>query len=152
MSSANWGAKRWDKILEDISSGEDSDAGDSLNAMSVQRNAHRVAELLHGAVPSLDATQMRTPPMGANNMDLIRQSFAASMYDVSHPRRGTPRGDRPASTVQAASVAKEVAKAAAAAKEAVRVANEVAKVAEGVANVATPPVDGTVEDEEGVLV
>lgn len=147
MTSANWGAKRWDKILEDISSGEDSDAGDSLNAMSVQRNAHRVAELLHGAVPTLDATQMRTPPMGANNMDLIRQSFAAAMYDVSHPRRGTPQGDRAASTVRAASVAKEVAKAAVAAKEAVRaaqVAKETAKAAE--------TADDTVEEEEGVLV
>ena len=59
----------WDKILSTMSSGEDSDAYDDLNVMSVQKNAHRVAELMHMSVPGLDTSEARTPPMGMQNMD-----------------------------------------------------------------------------------
>ena len=65
MSSARWAKKNWDAIAAELSSGEDSDAGDSLNVLAVQRNAHRVAELLHGAVPGLDEGEMRALPRGA---------------------------------------------------------------------------------------
>jgi hypothetical protein len=77
--SAKWGEKKWDKIVENIDSGEDSDAGDSLNIMSVQRHAHSVASILHGAVPGLDRSQAHTLPKGVNNLDFIRQGLAAGM-------------------------------------------------------------------------
>ena len=56
--------KDWSKILAEISSGEDSDTYDDLNVLSVQRNAHRVTELLHGSIPGLDPEQMRNLPKG----------------------------------------------------------------------------------------
>ena len=37
--------KTWAERLRDISSGEDSDEGDSLNAAAVVKNAHKVATL-----------------------------------------------------------------------------------------------------------
>ena len=47
--------KDWDKIARELSSGEDSDAGDELNVMTVQRNAKRVAELIRLVSPEADA-------------------------------------------------------------------------------------------------
>lgn len=52
--------KNWDKICRELSSGEDSDEGDSLNLQSVQRNARRVAELMQDVV-----FQGAPPPPGA---------------------------------------------------------------------------------------
>lgn len=74
---SRWDKKNWDAILRDLSSGEDSDEGDSLNVQSVQKNAHRVAEMLHGALPGLDPSVMRTPPMGMNSMEPLREGFEA---------------------------------------------------------------------------
>lgn len=76
--SARWAKKDWDAIAAGLSSGEDSDAGDVPNVLAVQRNAHRVAELLHGAVPGLDEAQMRTLPRGANTVDYLRAGLAAA--------------------------------------------------------------------------
>ena len=83
------GAKRrpkdWTAILRDYSSGEDSDAHDSLNVVSVQKNAKRVAELLQDCVPGLEA--YRRPdaprPMGMNDPSLIRDGLAAAMRGAS---------------------------------------------------------------------
>lgn len=92
MSAANWQKKDWKKILESISSGEDSDEGDSLNLQSVQRNAHRVAELVHSSIPGMDESQVRSLPMGMNK-NFIRESLAASMFVPSLPATETPASD-----------------------------------------------------------
>ena len=65
------GIHNWDTILRDISSGEDSDAEDSLNVLSVQKNARRVCELIREMAPPgvLDEPQgLRevVPPRGMN--------------------------------------------------------------------------------------
>ena len=69
--------KDWDALLKDYSSGEDSDAHDSLNVMSVQKNAHRIANLLHATMPGLDPSMARDAPMGMNRPDVIRRDFEA---------------------------------------------------------------------------
>lgn len=74
--------KDWSKILAEISSGEDSDEYDDLNILSVQRNAHRVTELLHGSVPGLDPEQMRNLPRGANKLDFFKAGMAKAMRDA----------------------------------------------------------------------
>ena len=58
----------WDAILNDMSSGEESDAGDSLNVISVQKNAHRVAALMRDMLvdPRDDQPEV-TPPRGMNH-------------------------------------------------------------------------------------
>lgn len=92
-----WDRKNWDQIARELSSGEDSDAGDSLNVMSVVRNAHRVAELMHGALPGLDATQMRTPPRGMNGVDFIRDGLAAATAEGAR-RSGARRASPPSAS------------------------------------------------------
>ena len=69
-------SKDWTRVLREYSSGEDSDEHDSLNVLSVQRNAHRIAELLHMTVPGLDPTEARTPPMGMNSAQFIRRGLS----------------------------------------------------------------------------
>lgn len=75
--------KNWEEIVRDLSSPEASDEEDSLNIMSVQRNARRVAELLHGTIPGLDETQMRDLPAGANKLDFMRVGLANAMREAS---------------------------------------------------------------------
>ena len=75
--------KDWDAILAEMSDGGDSDAGDDLNIMSVQRNAHRVAELVHNFVPGLDASQRGGTPMGMNRPDPLRDDLVASSKAAS---------------------------------------------------------------------
>lgn len=70
--------KNWDAILRDVSSGEDSDAEDSLNLLSVTKNAKRVAELVHGFCPSLDSSKMGAPPKGMNDPALIRDGIVSA--------------------------------------------------------------------------
>lgn len=76
------GVHDWDAVLRDMSSGEDSDEGDSLNVMSVQKNARRVCELMrdmappgtfekHSAHPSRPSREV-VPPKGMNP-DIYRQ-------------------------------------------------------------------------------
>lgn len=69
--------------MRDLSSPEASDEEDSLNVLSVQRNAHRVAELLHGTIPGLDVAQMRDLPAGANKLDFMRVGLANAMREAS---------------------------------------------------------------------
>jgi hypothetical protein len=105
MSSARWAKKDWDAIAAGLSSGEDSDAGDVPNVLAVQRNAHRVAELLHGAVPGLDEAQMRTLPRGANTIDYLRAGLASAARAAppSAPRgTSAPRSAPAASAPRAA--------------------------------------------------
>lgn len=79
------GVHDWDKLLREISSGEDSDEGDSLNVLSVQKNARRVCDLLRDMAPpgglappgALDdkakaAAREVVPPRGMNP-DVYRQ-------------------------------------------------------------------------------
>ena len=83
-------SKDWTRVLRDYSSGEDSDEHDSLNVLSVQRNAHRVSELLHMTVPGLDPTQARTPPMGMNSAQFIRRGLSDATAATSRCSREFP--------------------------------------------------------------
>lgn len=82
--------KDWDAIARDLSSPESSDAEDELNVMSVRKNASRVAELVHGLVPGLDATQMRTAPVGMNRPDLMRDALAKTIAGTSRHSGARP--------------------------------------------------------------
>lgn len=77
--AANWQKKDWKVVLDGFSSGEEEDAHDCANYQSVLKNAHRVSELLHGILPGLDPSQMRTPPIGMNNADFMRAGLASTM-------------------------------------------------------------------------
>lgn len=81
--------KDWNAIVRDLSSPESSDAEDDLNVLSVQKNASRVAELVQGLVPGLDATQMRDAPYGMNRPDVMRDALAATIAGMS--RRSVAR-------------------------------------------------------------
>lgn len=85
MKMSRRGVHDWDAILRDMSSGEDSDEGDSLNVRSVQKNARRVCELMrdmappgafekHPSHPSHPSPPSRevVPPKGMNP-DIYRQ-------------------------------------------------------------------------------
>ena len=79
--------KDWNEVLRDYSSGEDSDAGDSLNVMSVQRNAHRVAEMMQSVagLPTSNGGRPQ-PPMGmneANVAEFMRDGLAPAIAAVS---------------------------------------------------------------------
>jgi hypothetical protein len=110
--------KKWDAIVRDLSSDEESDAGDSMNMRSVQKNAASVAALLqavlpHTASPHAKATTnpVVTPPRGMNGVDLIRDGLASAAASATPPRpkgeaagaraageaRGEDRGEDPAS-------------------------------------------------------
>ena len=80
--AGDWQKKDWATILADYSSGEDSDAHDGLNVRSVQKNAQRVTEILHAALPNLDPSKVRTPPMGTNNIDFIREGLSLSLIHI----------------------------------------------------------------------
>jgi hypothetical protein len=83
--------KNWDAICRELSSGEDSDEHDSLNVVKVQRNAHRVAELLRGVVLGDDAA---APPKGMNNADALRKHLFtgghAGAAPVASPHSAAP--------------------------------------------------------------
>jgi hypothetical protein len=74
-----WSSKNWDTILKDYSSGEDEDAHDSLNIVSVQKNARRVSELLHSMIPGLDPEECRNLPKGMNGADFFRNKLSESL-------------------------------------------------------------------------
>jgi hypothetical protein len=84
MTSGHWDKRDWDKIAAELSSGEDSDAGDTPNVVAVQRNAHRVTELFQSLMPGLDPAAMAgagaLPPLGANAAlaDSIRASLRSA--------------------------------------------------------------------------
>ena len=94
-----WNKKDWKTILDNISSPEDSDADDELNVMQVQKNARRVAELMHNFVPGLGDSKDHLKgdtPMGMNNTDLIREGLVASMraqsqHSIEHHSRNAAR-------------------------------------------------------------
>ena len=111
MSSAAWAKKNWDAIAAELSSGEDSDAGDDLNVLAVQRNAHRVSELLHGTMPGLDESDMRTLPRGTNTLGFLKRGFENAIRASGVPAGAAPRtaagtGPGPASASAAPSAAR----------------------------------------------
>ena len=81
--------KNWDKIVKELSSPESSDAEDDLNVMSVQKNAKRVAELMHGVIPTLDSRKKGAPPKGMNRTSVLRdqltKSFVESQRSIKPP-------------------------------------------------------------------
>ena len=97
-------AKDWATILKDYSSGEESDAHDGLNVMSVRKNAHRVSEIVHAVVPGFDPSQARTLPIGTNGVSFIREGLAASIAaqsrrsDVSQKESSSTSGAPPSET------------------------------------------------------
>jgi hypothetical protein len=87
----SWDQKKWDAIMDSISSPEDSDAEDELNVMQAQKNTRRVSELMHQFVPGLTSSDhlKGDTPIGMNNTDLIREGLVSSMraqsqYSVEH--------------------------------------------------------------------
>ena len=88
--AGDWQKKDWTAILAGYSSGEDSDAHDGLNVRSVQKNAQRVTEILHAALPNLDPSTVRTPPMGTNNIDFIREGLSDAIAAQSRHSRESP--------------------------------------------------------------
>jgi hypothetical protein len=75
-------AKDWNAIARELSSGSDSDAHDDLNVMSVQRNAHRVAEMVRTVVPGLGGDAAFP---GMNRPDALREGLAAALAAVAPP-------------------------------------------------------------------
>jgi len=90
MSSVAWQKKDWSEILRDYSSGEDSDEHDSLNVLSVQKNAGRVTDLLHATVPTLDPSRAKSLPMGMNSVNVIREGLVDAMLARSRHLREYP--------------------------------------------------------------
>jgi hypothetical protein len=88
--SREWQKKDWEKILKEMSSGEDSDEHDSLNVCSVQKNAGRVTDLLHATIPGLDPSRAKTLPMGMNRVDFIREGLVDAMIAQSRHLREYP--------------------------------------------------------------
>jgi len=102
MSRPTWDTKNWKTIVDSLSSPEDSDAEDELNVIQVQKNARRVAELMHQVVPGLtDKEHLQgSAPMGMNNANLIREGLVASMnaqsrYAADHHSRSVGTHDEP---------------------------------------------------------
>lgn len=132
MSSGHWERRNWDKIVAEISSGEDSDAYDGPNVVAVQRNAQRVAELLHAVVPGLDPEQSGAPAMGTNNLNALRESLlATAMRGASPHARASPArsAGRPPTAASEASRPRSATEAARSATEAAGSATEAARPA-----------------------
>ena len=74
--------KDWDLILRGYSSGEDSDAYDSLNVVSVQKNAKRVVEMLQECVPGLETFRSSDAPkpMGMNDGRALRDGLSTALF------------------------------------------------------------------------
>ena len=80
--------KNWDEIVKTLSSPEASDAEDDLNVVSVRKNAHRVAELMHGVVPGLDRNRAGNAPIGMNRTDVFQTAMTKAFSDAA---TATPR-------------------------------------------------------------
>ena len=52
------------------------------DVMSVQKNATRVAELMHAVVPGLDKSHAGSPPVGMNTLNPITSSLHASNAEL----------------------------------------------------------------------
>ena len=89
--------KDWNAILQEYSDDDYEDTYDTLNVMSVQRNAHRCAELLHSMLPNLSQHDVRAPPMGMNDSDIIRNAFGRTVHAASRHSRASREGPPPAS-------------------------------------------------------
>jgi hypothetical protein len=76
--------KDWDAICRDLSSGEDSDAHDGLNVMSVQKNAQRVAEIVRTVLPGLDADPA-APLMGMNRPTAFKDGLVDAIAAAAPP-------------------------------------------------------------------
>ena len=76
--------KDWGKICRDLSSPDSSDAEDELNVLSVQKNATRVSEMMHGIIPGLDRSKAGAVAMGMNRTELISASLAKAFESSRH--------------------------------------------------------------------
>lgn len=105
--------KNWDAIARELSSPESSDADDDLNVMSVQKNAKRVAEIMHGAIPTLDPKYKGDAPKGMNDLNALREqltrSFAESRRSVHSPSAGNVQSHSSASAAPTEGAAEQKA-------------------------------------------
>lgn len=81
--------KDWDRIARELSSGEDSDAGDELNVMSVQRNAQKVCDLVRTVMPGMGGN---TTVRGMNRPDALRTGMADAIATASRAVTGGAPG------------------------------------------------------------
>ena len=111
--------KNWDQIARDLSVEydlkRDSDEDDSLNVMSVQRNAHRVAEMMREVVPAVPGLTLppARPPVGANDYSFVKTDFSRIGTDAA-----AAVDARASHTPHASSSDSETSSAAAASSEA----------------------------------
>lgn len=105
-------AKNWDQIAKELSSGEDSDEHDELNVMSVQRNAHRVMDMMHTMLPGFEdhakvAHERRSGyvPKGMNRAEPLKDGLAAAIDAASRHSRESHASREASSTGGGAVVA-----------------------------------------------
>lgn len=77
----------WDKIMASLSSPESSDAEDELNVLSVQKNAQKVADLLHHHILGQDPyrsanTVVPELPRGLKDLEALKQSMKETTEQV----------------------------------------------------------------------
>lgn len=88
--------KDWDAIMREIPTPPSSDEDDDLNVRSVHKNARKIVNFMHSAIPGLDETRMSALPKGLNKADFIREglvdAFRASRQAeaAGGDRRGAP--------------------------------------------------------------
>jgi len=74
--------KEWDTIMRSIPSPENSDTEDSVNIMSLQKNAPRVIQLMQHTLPGLSNDVTSSMPMGINRTDIIRDGISSTVHAV----------------------------------------------------------------------
>ena len=83
--------KNWDKICRDIQTPSDSDAEDDLNIMSVQKNAQKVSDILHHALPMLDSSRASGLPRGMNSLASFSDPLKRAIDSSRKPASDLPR-------------------------------------------------------------
>ena len=74
--------KDWDKIMASIPTPPDSDSEDSLNVVSVQKNAQRVSDALHHLMPNLPSSLAGPLPKGMNSAYQLERDLKATFDHV----------------------------------------------------------------------
>lgn len=71
-------SKDWDKICKSIETPPDSDAEDELNVQMVKKNAKRISDVLHLAMPMLDSKHASSTPRGVNRVDAFASNLSGA--------------------------------------------------------------------------
>jgi hypothetical protein len=83
--------KNWEQICRSIATPPDSDAEDELNIMSVQKNARKVSDVLHHALPMLDPAKAASLPKGMNSMAPFANPLRRTIESMQVRGGGSPR-------------------------------------------------------------